>query len=80
MYSDGLLVSLESRPWKCQTGRRLCNMGNRQTFLVHIVENQNATWQGDVTWLDEEKTDSFRSLLELIKLMDLAVGACGEEG
>ena len=51
-------------------------MGNRQTFLVHIVENQNATWQGDVTWLDEEKKESFRSLLELIKLMDMAVGAC----
>ena len=55
-------------------------MGNRQTFLVHIVENQNDTWQGDVTWLDEEKKESFRSLLELIKLMDMAVGSCGEEG
>ena len=55
-------------------------MGNRQTFLVHIVENQNATWQGDVTWLDEEKKESFRSLLELIKLMDMAVGSCGECG
>ena len=40
-------------------------MGNNQTFLVHIIENQNATWQGDVTWLDQEKKESFRSLLEL---------------
>lgn len=30
-------------------------MGNNQTFLVHIIENQNATWQGDVTWLDQER-------------------------
>ena len=45
-------------------------MGNNQTFLVHIIENQNATWQGDVTWLDQEKKESFRSLLELITLMD----------
>ena len=44
-------------------------MVKRQTFLVHIIENQNATWQGEITWLDEEKKESFRSLLELIKLM-----------
>ena len=49
-------------------------MVKRQTFLVHIIENQNATWQGEITWLDEEKKESFRSLLELIKLMDAAVG------
>ena len=48
-------------------------MGNNQTFLVHIIENQNATWQGDVTWLDQEKKESFRSLLELIKLIDSVI-------
>ena len=48
--------------------------------MVHIVENQKGSWLGDVTWLDEEKKESFRSLLELIKLMDMAVGSCGEEG
>ncbi|MCI9103554.1 MAG: hypothetical protein HFG47_09650 [Lachnospiraceae bacterium] len=55
-------------------------MGNNQTFLVHIIENQNATWQGDVTWLDQEKKESFRSLLELIKLIDAAVSPCSGEG
>ncbi|MCI8950235.1 MAG: hypothetical protein HFG49_09355 [Lachnospiraceae bacterium] len=48
-------------------------MKAKQTFLVHIVESQNATWQGNVTWLNQEKTENFRSLLELIKLMDAAV-------
>ena len=37
-------------------------MGTNQTFLVHIVEDQNATWQGDITWLDQDKTERFRSL------------------
>ena len=40
--------------------------------MVHINSLENATWQGQVTWLDEKKTKSFRSLLELIKLMDTA--------
>lgn len=48
-------------------------MRNRKTFVVHIVGQENATWQGQVTWLDEKETKSFRSLLELIKLLDEAV-------
>lgn len=55
-------------------------MENKQTFLVHIIENQNATWQGNITWLNQEKKESFRSLLEMIKLIDAAVGFGGEEG
>ena len=56
------------------------NTGKLATFVVHVQCHQNATWQGEITWLDEEKKESFRSLLELIKLMDAAVGACGGEG
>lgn len=49
-------------------------MEERQNFLVHVIANQNATWQGSVTWLNREKTEYFRSMLELVKLMDAAVG------
>ena len=51
---------------------------------MHVISQENATWQGQVTWLDKKETMSFRSLLELIKLMDDALmdGAvpaeCGE--
>ena len=48
-------------------------MESSQMFLVSIVENQNATWQGNVTWLNQEKTKNFRSFLELIKLIDESV-------
>ena len=47
--------------------------GDRGTFLVRIQYRQNATWQGHVTWVDENKTVPFRSALELIKLMDEAL-------
>lgn len=50
------------------------DMGNKQgdkgTFLVRIQYRQNASWQGHVTWVDENKTVPFRSALELIKLID----------
>ena len=43
------------------------------TFVVHVTGREDATWQGQVTWLDERETRSFRSMLELIKLMDAAM-------
>lgn len=43
------------------------------SFLVRILDTQNATWQGTVTWTEEDRTVSFRSALELIRLLDSAV-------
>lgn len=45
----------------------------KETFIVHVISQENSTWQGQVTWLDERETCSFRSMLELIKLMDAAM-------
>lgn len=44
--------------------------GEQGTFIVRIRYRQNATWQGHVTWVEENKTVPFRSALELIKLID----------
>ena len=52
-------------------------MRKKETFIIHIVSQENSTWQGQVTWLNDKRTSSFRSLLKLIKLMDEAV-AIGE--
>lgn len=46
----------------------------RRTFVIHILNRQNATWQGTVTWLDGKRTRPFRSALELIRLMDGVIG------
>ena len=51
---------------------------NTGTFIVKIINKQNATWQGSVTWVDEQKTQNFRSALELIKLIDGAMGGDDE--
>ena len=47
--------------------------GAQGAFLVQILGRQNATWQGTVTWLDGRESQSFRSVLELIHLMDSAI-------
>ncbi len=51
----------------------------RPSFLIRIYGQQNATWQGQVTYLDEKKTYSFRSALELLKLIDSTLEMKTEE-
>ena len=52
-------------------------MSNRQkkteTFIIKVMDQQNATWQGSVTWVDEQREQYFRSTLELLKLRDGAL-------
>lgn len=50
----------------------------KHNFIVQITHQQNATWQGTVTWVDENRSQSFRSALELIRLIDSAVGEADE--
>lgn len=46
------------------------HQGDKATFVVRIQYRQNASWQGQVTWAEENKTVPFRSALELLKLID----------
>ncbi|MDD3401975.1 MAG: hypothetical protein PHQ72_01280 [Hespellia sp.] len=43
------------------------------TFIVKILEQQNATWQGNITWVEENREQYFRSTLELLKMIDGAL-------
>ena len=43
------------------------------TFAVQVLFRQNASWQGSVTWLNKGKEQTFRSVLELIFLIDSAL-------
>ena len=47
--------------------------GEKGTFIVHVQYRQNATWQGEVVWAEKKITKSFRSALELLKLIDSAL-------
>lgn len=44
-----------------------------KTFIVEIKNNQHNTWQGTIKWIEENTQESFRSALELIRLIDSTV-------
>ncbi len=50
-----------------------------RSFIVEIKENENNTWQGKVTRVERKKTEHYRSVLELLKLMESVTSAeCDE--
>ena len=51
----------------------------KQTFIVKIYNCQNDTWQGKIIWAEENKSQHFRSMLEMLKLMDEANRAVSED-
>lgn len=50
------------------------------TFLIRIHFKQNANWQGTIQWLEQDKTVPFRSVLELMYLLNEAVDKSPGEG
>ena len=47
--------------------------GLKPSFIVNVLFRQNASWQGTIQWVDGKKTQSFRSTLEMIKLISDAL-------
>ena len=47
--------------------------GDLATFVVHVKHRQHSTWQGEVVWAEKNEKRSFRSALELLKLIDNAL-------
>lgn len=47
--------------------------GAKATFEVQVIFRQNTSWQGVLIWLEQNAEQSFRSVLELILLMDSAL-------
>lgn len=44
--------------------------GSKATFEVRVIFRQHSSWQGVIVWLEQNMVQSFRSVLELIILMD----------
>lgn len=56
-------------------GTILPRTGRVATFSLHIMFRRNASWQGKLCWLEGGQSQSFRSVLELIALLDSAIAA-----
>ena len=47
--------------------------GKLATFSIRLLFRQNASWQGSVAWHEGKTEESFRSVLELLLLIDSAL-------
>lgn len=47
--------------------------GKRKKFIISIESCRNATWQGRLVDVDGQGEVPFRSVLEMLKLMDSAI-------
>lgn len=48
-------------------------MKKRQTFIIEVLDTKNSSWQGKVNWVDGKKEQTFRSVMELLRLIDSVV-------
>ena len=52
--------------------------GEKGTFVMKVIFRQNASWQGTVLWLEANREESFRSVLEFALLLNSALDEKGE--
>ena len=52
-----------------QQARRLAQ-GNFATLILRVQFRRHASWQGELTWIEENKKQYFRSVLELVVLIE----------
>lgn len=45
----------------------------KQTFIVEINETNNQSWQGEIEWVQGKKKLAFRSVMELLRMVDSVV-------
>lgn len=50
----------------------IISQSEKTTFVVNVQYRRNSTWQGTITWVEQNRTRSFRSALEMLKLMEEA--------
>lgn len=50
-----------------------CRKGNLATFELKILFREHSSWQGILLWKEQKQEKSFRSVLELILLLDSAL-------
>lgn len=42
----------------------------KQVFIVEVMDRQKSTWQGQIFWVQGNKKISFRSVMEMLHLID----------
>jgi len=78
--NDRFFVSASPKPLRREKRVKTVNddellrhKGSLGNFIIKVQHRENSTWQGRITWVDENKTVSFRSVWEMMKLMENAL-------
>lgn len=50
----------------------------KQIFIVEVMDRQKQTWQGQLYWIKGNKKISFRSVTEMLHLMNSVIADDGE--
>ncbi len=53
--------------------------GELGTFIIRVQHRQNSSWQGRITWMDQNRTVYFRSIWEMIKLVEGALDTVSQQ-
>ena len=51
----------------------LTKHGDLGSFIIRVQHRQNSSWQGRITWVEKNETMLFRSVWEMIKLIESAL-------
>lgn len=55
----------------------LTQHGDLGSFIIRVQHRQNSSWQGRLTWVEKDQTVNFRSVWEMVKLIDNAINTAG---
>lgn len=64
-----------SHLWDAKDKVQVDEGGKLSTFKIDVLFRQRASWQGVICWLENNHEECFRSVLELIELLDSAVNS-----
>ena len=54
-------------------------MENKQVFVLEIFNEEEGTWQGRLRWIEGHKERAFRSVLEMLHLIDSVIEKGSDE-
>lgn len=72
-YTEARTFSSLLEPSESGGGASSLRRGARATFELQVLFRQHTSWQGVLTWRETGAEHSFRSVLELVILMDSAL-------
>ena len=55
--------------------KKVIDKGKVATFRVKVMFRQHTSWQGSITWQEGKCEEAFRSVMELLLLIDSAISS-----